>query len=40
MFLEYSKNLPDGIYVFVAKIGLFDTSYEKLNDDFRRVLKW
>ena len=38
MFCEYSNNLKDGIYVFVAKVGLFETSYEKLENDFKQVL--
>jgi len=38
MFCEYSKNLKDGTYVFVAKVGLFETSHEKLANDFKQVL--
>jgi len=38
MFCEYSKNLKDGTYVFVAKVGLFETSHEKLTNDFKQVL--
>jgi ribonuclease P protein component len=38
MFCEYSNNLKDGIYVFVAKVGLFETSHEKLENDFKQVL--
>jgi len=38
MFCEYSKNLKDGTYVFVAKVGLFETSHEKLVNDFKQVL--
>jgi len=26
--------------VFVAKVGLFDSSYEKLDSDFLKVLKY
>ena len=39
LFCEYSNSLKDGSYVFVAKIGLFDSSYEKLNNDLKKVLK-
>jgi len=39
IFREYSKNLKDGSYVFVAKVGLFDSSHEKLQNDFLKVLK-
>jgi len=39
IFREYSKNLKDGSYVFVAKVGLFDSSHQKLQNDFVKVLK-
>jgi len=39
IFREYSNSLKDGSYVFVAKVGLFDSSYEKLQNDFKKVLK-
>ncbi|MFK5938411.1 MAG: ribonuclease P protein component, partial [Sulfurimonas sp.] len=39
MFREYSNTLKDGTYVFVAKIGLFDSSYEQLDNNFNKVLK-
>jgi ribonuclease P protein component len=38
LFREHSNTLKDGSYVFVAKIGLFDSSYEKLQNDFQKVL--
>jgi len=38
LFREYSNSLKDGTYIFVAKQGLFDSSYESLNNDFKRVL--
>jgi len=38
IFCEYSKNLKDGSYVFVAKVGLFETSHKKLQNDFKKVL--
>ena len=39
IFREYSNNLKDGTYVFVAKVGLFDSSHEQLNKNFHKVLK-
>ncbi|MDF1876499.1 ribonuclease P protein component [Sulfurimonas sp. SAG-AH-194-L11] len=39
LFREYSPKLKDGSYVFVAKVGLFDSSHEKLQNDFIKVLK-
>ena len=39
IFREYSNSLKDGSYVFVAKIGLFDSSHEKLQKDFSKVIK-
>ncbi len=38
LFREYSNTLQDGLYVFVAKIGLFDSSHEALTNDFKKVL--
>ena len=38
VFCEYSNSLKDGTYIFVAKTGLFDASYEKLSNDFKKVL--
>ncbi|PHQ57957.1 MAG: ribonuclease P protein component [Sulfurimonas sp.] len=39
LFREYSPKLKDGSYVFVAKVGLFDTNHEKLQNDFIKVLR-
>ena len=39
IFRELSPTLKDGSYVFVAKVGLFDTSHENLLKDFKKVLK-
>ena len=39
VFREYSDLLKDGSYVFVAKVGLFDTSHEQFLKDFKKVLK-
>jgi len=39
IFREHSNTLKDGTYVFVAKIGLFNSSYEQLNSNFKKVLK-
>jgi len=38
LFCDHSNSLKDGTYIFVAKIGLFDASYEKLTNDFTKVL--
>ncbi|MEA2073957.1 MAG: ribonuclease P protein component [Campylobacterota bacterium] len=38
IFREHSPQLKDGSYVFVAKVGLFDSSHEKLTKDFKKVL--
>jgi len=38
LFCEHSDSLKDGSYVFVAKVGLFDSSYEQLSSDFLKVL--
>jgi ribonuclease P protein component len=38
MFREFSHSLKDGIYIFVAKAALFDTSHEKFHNDFKKVL--
>ena len=38
MFYEFSNSLKDGTYIFVAKVGLFDTSHEKFKNDFKKVL--
>ncbi|MDF1878507.1 ribonuclease P protein component [Sulfurimonas sp. SAG-AH-194-C20] len=39
LWREYSPKLKDGSYVFVAKVGLFDSSHEKLQNDFIKVLR-
>jgi ribonuclease P protein component len=38
MFCEFSNSLKDGTYVFVAKVGIFETSHEKLHNDFKKIL--
>jgi len=38
MFCEFSNSLKDGTYVFVAKVGIFETSHEKLKNDFKKIL--
>ena len=38
LFCEFSDNLQDGTYIFVAKIGLFDASHKELKRDFKKVL--
>ena len=39
LFCRYSNSLISGSYVFVAKAGLFDATYEQLNHDFTKVLR-
>ena len=39
LFRSHSDSLKNGSYVFVAKVGLFDTSHEKFQQDFIKVLK-
>jgi len=38
IFREHSTSLKDGTYIFVAKAGLFERSYEALENDFKKVL--
>jgi len=38
IFREYSDSLKDGTYIFVAKTGLFERSYDVLKNDFEKVL--
>jgi len=39
IFREYSNTLKDGTYVFVAKVGLFESSHEQLSRNFLKVLQ-
>ncbi|MBD3797588.1 MAG: ribonuclease P protein component [Campylobacterales bacterium] len=38
LFCEFSSNLKDGNYVFVAKAAIFDASYENLKNDFKNIV--
>jgi len=38
LFCQYSKNLKDGTYIFVAKQSLIDTPYENLEKDFKKII--
>lgn len=38
LFLEYSPSLKHGIYIFVAKEQISETSYEALKNDFQNTL--
>jgi ribonuclease P protein component len=40
LFCEFSSSLQNGIYVFVAKQPLIDAPYEKLQQDFEKVLRY
>ncbi len=39
LFCEYSNNLKDGTYIFVAKASLVESTHEKLKKDFIQVIK-
>ena len=39
LFCEYSNNLKDGTYIFVAKQSLVESPHEKLNSDFKQIIK-
>jgi len=39
LFCEHSQLLKNGSYVFVAKVGLFESSYEAMQKDFKKVLR-
>lgn len=38
LFLEYSSSLKDGIYIFVAKQTIHETTHQKLKSDFEKIL--
>ncbi|MFT7003618.1 MAG: ribonuclease P protein component [Sulfurimonas sp.] len=38
LFCEYSPQLEDGTYVFVAKLSINDISHQDLTNDFKKVL--
>ena len=38
LFREYSPNLKDGSYIFVAKIGINDIEHSKFQQDFKKVV--
>jgi ribonuclease P protein component len=38
LFREYSHSLKDGTYIFVAKAAIFDAPFEKLSNDFNKIL--
>jgi len=40
LFCEFSPSLQDGTYIFVAKQPLIDAPYEKLREEFRKVLRY
>ena len=39
IFCEYSNTLKDGSYIFVAKQSLVESSFEKLSNDFKKIIK-
>jgi len=38
LFCKYANSLKDGTYIFVAKAGIFDAPFEKLSNDFEKIL--
>ena len=38
LFCEYSSNLSDGYYIFVAKQSIIESSYKNLQKDFKKVI--
>ena len=38
LFYEYSSNLKDGTYIFVAKQALYDSTHQQLSKDFIKVI--
>ncbi|ABB43802.1 ribonuclease P protein [Sulfurimonas denitrificans DSM 1251] len=38
LFFTYSSLLQDGTYIFVAKQTISETSHQKLQNDFEKVL--
>ena len=38
LFCEYSNNLKDGIYIFVAKQSLIESTHKQLSNDFVKVI--
>lgn len=38
LFCEYSNSLKDGTYIFVAKQSIYESSYEKLQNDFKKII--
>ena len=39
LFCEYSNNLKDGTYIFVAKQSIIDIPHENLKTDFTKIIK-
>ena len=37
-FFEYSNSLKDGIYIFVAKQAIVDSTHKQLTNDFMKVI--
>jgi len=38
LFCDYSSNLRDGYYIFVAKQSIIEVSYLNLQKDFKKVI--
>ena len=39
LFYEHSPTLKDGTYIFVAKQSLVESTHEKLQNDFKQIVK-
>ncbi len=38
LFCEYSSNLKDGTYIFVAKQAIIEATHANLENDFKKVI--
>jgi len=38
LFREYSPNLKDGTYIFVAKVAINEVTHDKFSQDFNKVV--
>ena len=38
LFCEYSPNLKDGTYIFVAKVAINEVTHDQFTQDFSKVI--
>ncbi len=38
LFREFSANLQDGSYIFVAKAAIVTADYQNIQNDFKKIL--